>query len=47
MPAMDAVSLLENLGLKVKVSGFGKVKRQSLKKGALFKKGKTVVLTLV
>ena len=46
MPAMDAVSLLENLGLKVKLTGVGKVKKQSLRKGVKIKKGKTVVLTL-
>ncbi|MAM18740.1 MAG: penicillin-binding protein [Christiangramia sp.] len=33
MPAMDAVSLLENLGLKVKVRGDGVVKRQSVTAG--------------
>ncbi len=47
MPAMDAVSLLENLGLKVKILGVGKVKKQSLKKGEIIRKGKTVVLTSV
>lgn len=46
MPAMDAISLLENLGLKVKVTGVGKVKKQSLRKGALIKKGRTIILTL-
>ena len=33
MPAMDAVSLLENIGLKVILKGMGKVKKQSIKKG--------------
>uniref|UniRef100_UPI0030D8CD3B penicillin-binding protein n=1 Tax=uncultured Planktosalinus sp. TaxID=1810935 RepID=UPI0030D8CD3B len=33
MAGMDAVSLLENLGLKVKVSGNGKVKAQSVPEG--------------
>jgi cell division protein FtsI (penicillin-binding protein 3) len=46
MPAMDAISLLENIGLKVKVSGIGKVKTQSIKKGAKLVKGKTIVLKL-
>jgi cell division protein FtsI (penicillin-binding protein 3) len=32
-PAMDAVSILENLGLKVNLVGNGKVKRQSIKSG--------------
>jgi cell division protein FtsI (penicillin-binding protein 3) len=32
MPAMDAVSLLENVGLNVKIKGIGKVKKQSIKK---------------
>ncbi len=33
MPGMDAVALLENLGLKVKAVGMGKVKKQSLQAG--------------
>jgi hypothetical protein len=35
---MDAVSLLENLGLKVKFTGVGKVKKQSINPGDIFKK---------
>ena len=46
MTAMDAISLLENFGLKVKVLGVGKVKKQSIKKGALIKKGATIILNL-
>ncbi len=46
MPAMDAISLLENFGLKVKVNGVGKVKKQSIKKGTLIKKGATIILNL-
>ncbi|MFY0603741.1 MAG: transpeptidase family protein [Flavobacteriaceae bacterium] len=46
MPAMDAISLLENIGLKVKVSGIGKVKTQSIKKGTKLIKGRTIVLKL-
>ena len=46
MPAMDAVSLLENVGLNVKIKGIGKVKKQSIKKGALIKKGATIILNL-
>jgi cell division protein FtsI (penicillin-binding protein 3) len=46
MPGMDALSLLENIGLKVKVFGVGKVKTQSLKKGQKLKKGATIILKL-
>lgn len=46
MPAMDAISLLENFGLKVKVEGVGKVKKQSIKKGTPIKKGATIILNL-
>ncbi|WP_435415532.1 penicillin-binding protein [Polaribacter aestuariivivens] len=46
MSGMDAVSLLENLGLKVKVSGMGKVQSQSLSKGEKLEKGKTIILKL-
>ena len=46
MSAMDALSLLENFGLKVKLSGVGKVKKQSIRKGTRIVKGKTIVLTL-
>lgn len=46
MSAMDAMSLLENLGLKVKVDGVGKVQSQSLKNGEKLEKGKTITLKL-
>jgi cell division protein FtsI (penicillin-binding protein 3) len=46
MPAMDAISLLENIGLKVKVNGVGKVKKQSIKKGTPIQKGATIFLNL-
>ena len=46
MVGMDAVSLLENIGLKVRVSGVGKVKYQSLKKGVQVNKGSTIILKL-
>jgi cell division protein FtsI (penicillin-binding protein 3) len=46
MSGMDAVSLLENLGLKVKFNGSGKVKKQSKNKGAKFKKGDVILLSL-
>jgi cell division protein FtsI (penicillin-binding protein 3) len=32
MPGMDAIALLENLGVKVKAVGMGKVKTQSFKR---------------
>ncbi len=46
LPAMDAISLLENLGLKVKVIGKGKVKKQSIEKGQSFKKNQIITLEL-
>jgi cell division protein FtsI (penicillin-binding protein 3) len=46
MPGMDAIALLENLGLKVKVSGVGKVKKQSLQAGGNISKNATIVLEL-
>lgn len=46
MPAMDAIVLLENLGLKVKVIGKGKVVKQSIEKGQRFNKKQTVTLEL-
>ncbi len=44
MAAMDAISLLENLGLKVDFSGNGKVIGQSIKAGELLVKGSTIVI---
>ncbi len=46
MDGMDAISLLENMGLKVQISGVGKVDHQSLKKGEKIVKGKTIILKL-
>ncbi|HBK82049.1 MAG TPA: penicillin-binding protein [Flavobacterium sp.] len=46
MPAMDAVVLLENMGLKVKVIGAGKVKKQSIEKGQRFHKNQFIILEL-
>ena len=46
LPAMDAVALLENLGLKVKVIGKGKVKKQSLEKGQNFNKNQVITIEL-
>jgi cell division protein FtsI (penicillin-binding protein 3) len=46
MDGMDAVSMLENIGLKVQLSGVGKVKTQSIKKGEKLVKGTTITLKL-
>ena len=46
MSGMDAVALLENLKLKVKVIGIGKVKKQSIPAGQSFDKNKTIILEL-
>ena len=46
MSGMDAVALLENMGLKVKFSGMGKVTEQSINKGLKVTKGATVYLKL-
>ena len=46
MNGMDAVALLENLGLKVKVIGAGKVKKQSLSSGQAFNKNQTIIIEL-
>ncbi len=46
MNGMDAVSMLENIGLKVQFSGVGKVKTQSIKKGEKLIKGSIIILKL-
>ena len=46
MEGMDAVALLENLGLKVKVIGVGKVKKQSLTSGQAFNKNQIIIIEL-
>ena len=46
MPGMDAVSLLENMGFKVRISGIGKVKSQSIRAGSELKKGEIIRLEL-
>jgi cell division protein FtsI (penicillin-binding protein 3) len=46
MSGMDAVALLENLKLKVKVVGIGKVKSQSILPGTALVKNNTIVLEL-
>ena len=45
-PAMEAVAVLENLGISVTLKGKGKVLRQSQKPGVQIKKNQTVTLTL-
>ncbi len=46
MTGSDAIYLLERAGLKVKINGIGKVREQSLKAGAVIKKGQTIYLRL-
>ena len=46
MGASNAIYLMENAGLKVKIKGVGKVKQQSLTPGSNFRAGQTVYLTL-
>ena len=46
MAGMDAVSLLENLGLKVTFTGVGKVKKQSINPGEAFKKNQIITIEL-
>lgn len=45
LPTMDAIALLENMGLKVKVEGIGTVKTQSINKGIKVKPNQIVVLS--
>ncbi|MBX9889519.1 MAG: transpeptidase family protein [Flavobacteriaceae bacterium] len=47
MPAMDAIALLENLDIKVRVVGIGKVKSQSLQAGENLVKNTTITLELL
>jgi len=46
MSGMDAVALLENLGLRVKAIGVGKVRKQSLQAGQSIAKNTTILLEL-
>jgi cell division protein FtsI (penicillin-binding protein 3) len=46
MSGMDAVALLENMKVKVKVVGFGKVKRQSIQPGSPLNKNQIIILEL-
>ena len=46
MSGMDAVAILGNLGIKVKVKGIGKVKNQSIPAGGVINKNTTILLEL-
>ena len=46
MSAKDAIEVLHSVGLKVRVTGYGKVASQSPNAGTAVKKGATVVLNL-
>ena len=46
LSAKDALFLLENNGLHVKLQGFGAIRKQSLEAGTKFYKGSQIVLTL-
>ena len=46
MAGMDAVSLLENIGLKVKIIGNGAVSKQSIGSGKKVTKGEQIILNL-
>jgi cell division protein FtsI (penicillin-binding protein 3) len=46
MSGMDALALLENLGVKVKIIGLGKVKKQSLQPGENISKNTIITLEL-
>lgn len=46
MGAKDAVYLLESKGLKVRLSGVGRVKSQSIANGTIIKKGQTINLVM-
>jgi cell division protein FtsI (penicillin-binding protein 3) len=46
MAGMDAIALLENLKVKVKVIGVGKVKKQSLNPGYTINNNTIIILEL-
>ena len=46
MAGMDAVSLLENMGMRVEIKGNGTVSSQSIEPGAAFRKRQIIQLTL-
>jgi cell division protein FtsI (penicillin-binding protein 3) len=46
LSAKDALFLLENNGVEVKLMGMGTVKKQSIQAGQKFEKGNSITLTL-
>jgi cell division protein FtsI (penicillin-binding protein 3) len=46
MSGMDAIALLENFGMKVKVIGIGKVKQQSIQPGQRFNRNQIITIEL-
>lgn len=46
MSAMDAIAILENLGLNVIVSGTGKVKEQSISAGERIGRNRVIKIVL-
>ncbi len=46
MPAMDALALLENMGLKVKIEGVGVIRKQSIEKGSKIQRNQEVYLNI-
>ncbi|WP_432222289.1 penicillin-binding protein [Flavobacterium sp. TMP13] len=46
MSGMDAIALLENLGMRVRIVGIGKVRKQSIDAGQNIDKNTTIVLEL-
>lgn len=47
LPAMDAVAILENLGLQVKLNGSGKIKKQSIQKGVKVKPNQQILISSI
>lgn len=46
LPVMDAIALLENMGVKVKMNGIGMVKTQSVAKGQKLKRNQIITLSI-
>ena len=46
VPAMDAITILENMGMRVRLIGNGHVKKQSVEKGVKLKGKQTITLEL-
>lgn len=46
LSAMDAIAILENLGIKVRTTGFGKVTSQSVQQGQTIDRKQTIILEL-